>query len=509
MGCFMFAFSSSQSFWTDELDWTIGFVSGKTLIDGQPIQGMFQALADYSYNLPLYYIILAPFYFLMPYGETFLLIPSIVFVVVGIVALGKTGSLIGGAGMGFLVFGVAVTSSTLMIQGAWEVRPYALVFCLSTLTLSYYVRRLKAETSNKKNDVMYGILLVLLLYSHWFSGILVSFYGCSDLFLRFRKKNPLTCILPYIVAAGLFLPWLVLVIMRHRVDLNAYAGRIPEFTAPLRTVYYLLSNTVVYLLVFCIGFCVIIFQRGIARKEKPSPCAGVWILFVMCIAWVIVPVLVYCKFINPSASFYSGRHFFVLIPHVFLVSAYGIHGIYVFAKKRGMRMACIFPLALFLAAGYLNYSKSFHSITALWEPYREVADYLMRDSGIYSDGSLIMTRSGTTWIEYYFRKRGWKIPQNVSVSSTLFIANGGYIEPVQLSEAQIVHYERLYLFEDHGRFSADFLARIESDFTLSENVFQRKRMQRTGVWQRIKKTFWGRPPSRIPPAFGLRVYSKR
>jgi hypothetical protein len=511
MGCFMFVFTSSQSFWTDELDWTIGFVSGKALVDGEPIQGMLQALVDYSYNLPLYYIILMPLYFLMPYGETFLLIPSILFVVVGIVALGKTGRLIGGPDIGFLVFCVAVTSSTLMIQGAWEVRPYALVFCLSALTLLYYLKRFKMKIDTK-NNIIYGMLLVFFLYSHWFSVILVSFYGCSDLYLRFKKKNSLNCILPYIGAGAFFVPWLVLVIMKHRVDLSGYAGQVPGFIAPLRTVYYLLSNTVIYLIVFCIGFCIIICQRRIARKEKCFSYAGGWISLVMCIVWVVVPVLIYCKFIRPGDSFYSGRHFFVIIPHVLLIAAYGIYRISVFFNKwrNNMRiMACVFPIMVFLVAGYLNYSKSFRSVTALWEPYREVADYLMRDSEIYSDGSLIMTRSGTTWIEYYFHKRGWRIPQNVAVDSTLFIANGDYIDPIQLSVDRISHYERLYLFEDHNRFSADFLAAVGNNFVLSENVFRGKRMERSGILQRIENVFWSRQPTRRPPAFGLRVYSKR
>ena len=52
MFIFMVMNGNNQSFWVDELDWTLSYMARNNIID------MFQALLTQGYNLPLYYIIM-------------------------------------------------------------------------------------------------------------------------------------------------------------------------------------------------------------------------------------------------------------------------------------------------------------------------------------------------------------------------------------------------------------------------------------------------------------------
>ena len=464
MAGFMLVHASKQSFWYDELDWTIGLINQKPML---------HALLEYGAHPPLYFIILKPLYELLPYGEMYLLIPSIAFVILGIMITGKAGKIIGGIDLGFVAVCIAVSSGTL-IAYSWELRPYTIAFCFSSLALLMYIKRLKQETNS--NILNYGISLGLLLYSHWFGTILALSYALIDLYLYLRKKVSPKCIFPYILAGLLFLPWVFMWLPLHANSFSADLwSPTPGDIVPISTVFFLLTSSLVYLFLFNIGFIIILFKN--VRENKALDAFKIWFFISIGIIWTILLGYIYCKYIHPSGTIYANRDFLVIMPHVFLITAYGFlkafsviqHNFFTTAIKRRFLYGIV--IAFFCINIFRAYQKTY-SNPMVDQPYREVAELLSQEEQIASANTLVISSYGTAWIEYYFSKRGFAIPANVALctswASFLFIYNGQYIQPIILSKEDILNFDIIYAFQVSENFPEDFIYTISQYY----NIYQ-------------------------------------
>jgi len=475
MAGFMLVNASKQSFWLDELDGTILYISGKLIDNNGPVP-MFRALLEDGHNLPLYYIIVKPLYKMMPYGETYLLIPSIVFAIIGILIIGKAGKIIGGINIGFVTVCVAVSSGTLIYYG-WEFRPYTITICFSSLTLLMYIKRLKQETN--KNILNYSISLVLFLFCHWFASILALSYAFIDLYLYLRKKISLKCIFSYILAGLLFLPWVLLVLFLHKTDFSTFFGQNPSGIEPIRIVFFILSNSLIYLILFNIGFNLILFKNIRENENKTMSVSKIWFFIAIGIIWTILLVYIYCRYINPKGSLFVDRYFLVIMPHVFLITAYGFSKTFCVIQrlffKTAIKRRFLYGIVILLVCFgiYSAYRKSYSSISSIYQPYREVAELLSKDKQVSSVNSLVICSYGFSWIDYYFSKRGFIIPANYAAcddykNTNLFISDGQYIQSISLSNEDILRFDIIYLFPVHINFPNDLIALITQNY----NIYQ-------------------------------------
>jgi len=439
----MIAYSSAQSFWVDELYWTIGKVANKNFVE------ITTQLLKEGYNMPLYYYVLAIIYPLVPYGEGYLLSLSIAAIVIGILFLYFASKKIGGETLAFITLCTACLSSILMIQGGWEVRPYAFYFCFSALTMWIYFSRIQNE--NKKNILLLGVSMILLIYSHLFGVVLVAFYGIGDLFLLIIRKIKINCIISYLMAAGAALMWFIP--MRSMLETNprVYWVGAPRFRAPIKTIQWLLSNNVflwiVFLLALVVGF---LYYFHVIRTKKWDIKWFLWLQTLLCIGWVIGLAFFYSRWINPNGSVYLERYFFSLVPHALLIVAFGLLGIYNILKNGGMispKLGAGFLAVFFLMIGVINYQSAISTITSIFEPYREVAEYLTQTGYAYEDRTLIAIDSANASVlEYYYSKRGYDLPDYVEIlyGDFLLIAKNGAYVFKKFTVQDIMEYDKVY-----------------------------------------------------------------
>jgi uncharacterized membrane protein len=503
MTVFMLTFASRQSFWSDEL-FSIGIVH-----DAGFVEICKQALDDV--HPPMFYLLLSLVYRIMPYGEVYLLMLPIAFAIGGVVALSKAGKEIGGENLGFFVLCVAVASSILVRQGGWEIRAYSILFCFSSTTLLCYVRRLKEE--NTRNIVFYGISLTLLLHSHYFGSILALFYGLMDLCLCIGKKISFKCIFSYLLAGLFFAPWLVLFIVYHTRDLGSFWASPPKIIEPILTVAYLLSNSMICCLFFGTGFLTILYREYKGKQDVLA--SNIGRCLIGGVVWVIATVFCYSKFVNPKGSMYYDRYFFVILPHVFLITAYAAAALLDAMDRKSalvkMSLRCFLLLSL-LTVGAQNYYKSFLSVKSPAASYREAAEYLSQDGAAYSQDSLTIVASSELvvrgWLAYYFGKRGYEVPQiMVYMPEKKLSSNGLQI----LTEEQLPRYSRLYLYP---QIPDELRSIVERRYVLEETLFQPQQPSEESKFKRTLKTLLGvnATPSNatLSPgsAPGLRIYSK-
>jgi hypothetical protein len=449
----MLEFSSAQSFWGDELEWSLGRVMNKNF------EEITRQLLQDGYNMPLHYYALAIIYPLVPFGEGYLSSLSIAFVVIGIVFLYLAAKEIGGERLGFITLCVASLSGTLMSQGGWEVRPYAFYFCFSALTVWFYFKRTKRESW--KNIMAFAFAMILLIYSHWFGAIMLIFYGISDIFLCVRRKIKIRCITSYLIAGGAAMPWFLMMVLAVKSNLSTYWAVVPGWLSPASSIKYLLGGDALSPYLFAVAVIIgfIILLQSIHSKEWTTT-LFLWVQTLSSTAWMIGVTFVYSKFVNPNGSVYVARYFFAIIPHALLILAFGIKSIGELLKgsewtSNKIKIAAYFAVFLVIV-GVANYSSAIIQVMSPYQAFRESAEYLAADESAYADDTLVVTASsGSAWIEYYFVKHGFAIPYNVATGRTadliLIVKDSERISSLFTLDDLLTYEKVYYAYQDRNK----------------------------------------------------------
>ena len=448
--CIVFIFRSSnilnQSFWFDELEWTINFISLPNFFE------MLMNLIKNIFNLPLYYILMFPFYRIVPYGELWLLLPNFIFVAIGIYMLKKIGSKVIDSDFGFICLCMAALSSYLISQGIMELRPYGLLFCLSSFVLYRYL--CLHEIYNKKNIILYTISIILLVYTHWFGILITSFYFLFDLFLFIRNKDKkLSFIYPYIILLLVFLPYCILCFLFHYDNLTELYTWTQKPT--LESIYNLVKT-----LVSCNNICIFLFIISLfyfivylIRKKKNN-----YRYLEICIGSIIYMILivyVYSKYINPTTSLFVERYFIIVLPHIFILISIPLYKFInldrlVYGKKIKLLIK-ITTLTIFtfiiILMGYKNYPNIKNNPYSNSYIYKDFA-YFIADENL-NKKAVILSKNSNAYLNYYFNKRGVKLPLNVInyfCENLYYIVKDGENKLNFADYEELLKYDKIYVF---------------------------------------------------------------
>lgn len=463
MGIFAFLNGDCQSFWADEIA-SIGFIR-----NGLSLSEVLNTYLYVENNLPLYPLLLYVVYRVMPYGEQFLLIPSILFCMAGSVILAMATARLKGKRAGFLALCLGASSGILIWQAAWEIRCYALAFLLSALVLYGFI--MKFLRGSMKDMVLWSVSLALFFWTHWFAFILLAFYGLVDLALVIGRKISWKQLFCWMPGCLLYFPWLFGSLYYKSAGLENYWSQTPRFKDMAWTVlFYLDGNRPLWYLCLLTGAGLLFF--AVTRLGKPASEEKTLILLrafcVAAVAWMIGGVYVYSRYLYPSGGFYVQRYFTVIQPHILLITALGLSFLLDIADRVAVverpngsmffrlgawavRAGVILALVFFFLTAYRN---QYVAIRKPFEPYREAADYLVQEEGIWEESSLFMASNRFCmldgFIHYYFEKRGYEPPKNIVGSMVLSPQETRfYVDYSSLTEEELLSYDRIYCLRIH------------------------------------------------------------
>lgn len=494
MTAFIWINGSVQSLWIDELS-SIGYIRS-----GISLKDMMYTYLFCDTNMPLYSIILYYVYRIVPYGEKFLLIPSILFCIVGIVVMSTLMKRISGERASLIVFGLGCASNAIIWQGAWEARCYGLTFMLSVIAFLYYVETVK--NTNKKTLIGFSIVAFFFMTTHWFACVLLAVYGVIDLILILYKRKPWQAVLTYIPGLMFFVPWFIISFMSKQEEYNNFWGIIPEWKNLVWTILFWLSGKRILWYICLISGAIVCAKCFVSFIQKKKDITFENIIVVICvvaIGWVIGIIYIYSRYLNPEGSLYIDRYFIVIAPHIIILTAYGLNRIIdlfdgfsqsIHIQKEGLKrsLRCfgrILVGAIISICWIRCYQEEYIAIRKPFQQFREASEYLIEDGRIWDKNTLFVASNKYCgldgFIEYYFIKPGYKEPVNIIDGKVNSLAESRfYPNYSQYSEAELLEYDTIIDFRIHMSFDEKFIAFLEKNYTNVQSV----EGLGIGVWER-------------------------
>ena len=329
---------------------------------------------------PLYNIVMWVYNHFVPYGpELWMRLPSVVFGIVGMVIAwvmfpkryGKTAKLI------FMAF---LACNFWFVFYTQHARAYSMLFCIAMpfnylfINMALLVR--KGKQIAWKTWVWYGVLGLLMCWTHYFGAMAFGFFSLVLLGYAFKYKRNLW---PFIVVPAvvtlLFLPWAVPNLLYNAADRkfdgNWWAGGYPKIAAwwHIRE-FYFINDTVFYVVILL--FCVCVWKRAQLRKQgKPNP----YIRDIGLFSLVVFLMVGFVFLISLKMFVFFGRYFMPIMPAMLL--AFSLTIAPCVRKDRGCALWTLLALCCFVFYGVFTSlyatARLYAGAKAAMEFYRDYA----------------------------------------------------------------------------------------------------------------------------------------
>lgn len=354
---------------------------------------------------PLYNIVCTLLYDFIPYGQTWILLISIIPTVISIYLIGYVANEIAGKYAGILASIFMATSSTVYVQIAWELRAYSFAMFFATLSIyAFHNKLIKDKFSSK---LLFSIAMVGLSMSHYFGMLVCGFYFIGDLYLLIKKRIKLSDFFVYIAPGIIDLLWIIAVyrsVLQTVSPAQIVAPKIVPGIGALQTqISYLVGKNEIayYILLIGLAFALV---RIISKKIEDEEFVYLHCSFT--VIGVLVGLVIFGRYISPDFTLWEPRYFTVLIPAICIVCAFITNKI----VRRFGNKNCICTIILTLSIVLGFYGIPLASETKLAPRIESAANQIYSDvNNVYNDTSLVVQAwwgRGDGFNEYYLSQQG-------------------------------------------------------------------------------------------------------
>lgn len=231
------------------------------------------------------------------------------------------------------------------------------------------------------------------------------------------KKINIRCVVSYLLAGGSLLIYLIIMLMNTKRDLSGHYAK-PGMNAVVKALEVMTGGRFLCMLLFMFGCLAIII--GIVKKNN-----AIWKVLVFSCIWTFGTT-----FFLKEGTFFSERYFMVLIPQAILIMAVNLDAIIKlifklsekYLKNYNIWFKRLVVIGLVLYFGrfiYYNYQNCYEFHMDERMPYRQSAEFLVARGDIYEEDTLLISAETCNlteaWLEYYFEKRGFALPNRTIV----------------------------------------------------------------------------------------------
>lgn len=371
--------SGRQSFAADEMS-ELGFIAKSNSLEDI----LMYFLTVEVTNLPLFALIAAAWYRIVPWGEQWLLLLCELFTAAGIFVICVTAKNLKDEAAGYFAAALCTISSTLILRCDMEYRCYSFLFLMIAVCLYLYVKRQKTgESKGITEELKFGIAMTLLAYAHYFGPLIIVALFLSDLILLFNKRLKLKFLIPYVMSGALLTPWFLLMLKFKQKSITDFWPSPPNLGSIPGMLRFVLSNDEpVYVLSLCaMIYVVVLAVRNLREKSVKWDFHYPLIVFLWVIWFILLGVFVYSSRINIYGSIWVDKYFISIIPFMVIIMSVFMSLLTEFFTKGepGIRQSvtaviCMFLVLYFGLGNFYHDVKEYIDVPA--DPYREAALYL-------------------------------------------------------------------------------------------------------------------------------------
>ena len=451
----LFGMAAQNSLWLDEV-FQVGFCLRPTL--GEAI------FADPAAP-PLFSIIAWLWYRVVPFGEAWLRLPSIVFVILSMFAVAAAGRRLGGRTTGFIAALLLILNAKVVCELALNFRAYGLFLFLSSLLVYLYIRRIQTppEKLTWKMSAPLALVMFALAYTHYFGVLFIAVFFAADLYLLARGRlhgARAKVFMPYLACALLFLPWLSIPLTAlPRVQGQAMHGDGVSYwqdggdKANLHELLYWLCGECAEMLGFlnlaiiiiCAASIYLVYKKRFDwRKQLPL------VVLVFAVLGITAAMTFYATQVNTHTILNVKRYYTPLISCIAIVCAWGItravRAVPVNALVSSVAsVLCVMTLASSTMAT-VDYDLSESSSTRF---YANLTKFLESRDDIQDSSTCLLAMINTTdrgtqitaWDHYYFKQKD---------SRDFSIRMWDGLDPsVQLNPYDLLQFDTIYITCQH------------------------------------------------------------
>ena len=369
-------------------------------------------------NLPFFPMLAALWYRIVPYGEGWLRLLTVILTTMSLVAMVMAARKLGSKRTGAIMALFACISSFIMHKCGITFRCHALWLLFTSLTLCLYIARFREPKKGftRSRLLLLGLSMALLVYCHYFGLLTVLYLAAADLILICLKKLKAYALLSYICAGACFLPWGLIVISKRTMDLGSFWPKTPTFASIPQALRRIFSNDEAVFVLWLIALIVIVLEsiRALLRRQMDFSLGYLKLILALMPALFVIGDYFYSAHINTRAGIFVLRYFLSVVPAgLLIVSLYAEKAVELFSKGFKLDLELVtmsFFIFVLLYLGIPNFYEVKTEVTAPFDnTYGNVRDIIENDGHEYDESTLIMinaNRANADGFEEYYLEYG-------------------------------------------------------------------------------------------------------